>query len=98
MAGRAERATRKTRAKTRRIARTKKRLSDEDARQALRLQLEAAYKAGASIRDLATAHKLAFGTVRTLLLEAGVTLRARGGPNHTRRDAVDAPDTTSERG
>jgi hypothetical protein len=88
-------ADRKQRTKIRRIARTKKRLSDEDARQSLREELKAAYEAGASIRDLATSQKLAFGTVRTLLLEAGVTLRSRGGPNHTRRDTGSEPSRRS---
>lgn len=94
MAGRAAAsgsAGRKQRAKTRRIARTKKRLRDEDTRQVLREQLKAAYQAGASIRDLARSNRLAFGTVRTLLLEAGVTLRSRGGPNHMRRDTESKP-------
>lgn len=88
-------ADRKQRTKIRRIARTKKRLSDEDARQTLRAQLKTDYEAGASIRDLATSQKLAFGTVRTLLLEAGVTLRSRGGPNHTRRDTGPEPSRRS---
>lgn len=92
-------ADRKQRATVRRIARTKKRLADEDTRQALRDELRAAYVAGASIRELAAARKLAFGTVRTLLLEAGVTLRARGGPNHTRHvPSQAARKTTTKRG
>lgn len=74
----------------RRMARTRRRLADEQARSALRARLKDAYERGSSIRQLAKAHKLAFATVRTLLLEAGVTLRSRGGPNRKRRDAKQA--------
>lgn len=38
------------------------------------------YEAGASIRQLSVRHQLAFGTVRTLLLEADTVLRAPGKP------------------
>jgi hypothetical protein len=70
----------------RRMIRTRRRLANEENRTALSAELKVAYEAGASIRDLAAEHRLAFGTVRTLLLEAGVVLRVRGGPNHVRRD------------
>jgi hypothetical protein len=75
----------KARKYVRRMLRTRRRLSETDVREALRTQLRHQYEAGASVRELAKAHKLAFGTVRTLLLEAGVTLRSRGGPNHVRQ-------------
>jgi transcriptional regulator with XRE-family HTH domain len=39
------------------------------------------YEAGMSIRDLAVASGVAWGTARTLLIEAGTTLRPRGGDN-----------------
>lgn len=82
---------RKPKAQYRRMARTRRRLAKEDAREVLRVQLKLACEAGASIRDLADAHKLAFATVRTLLLEAGVPLRSRGGPNRRRRDGDQLP-------
>lgn len=71
--------------RTGRMLRTRRRLSDEETRAAVRAEFKTAYEAGTSIRQLAVAHRLAFGTVRTLLLEAGVVLRTRGGPNHVRR-------------
>ncbi|MPZ81913.1 MAG: transcriptional regulator [Actinophytocola sp.] len=48
---------------------------------------------GSSIRELAEAHKLAFGTVRTLLIETGVTLRSRGGPNRAQQKPRQEPRT-----
>ncbi|MFD9903864.1 helix-turn-helix domain-containing protein [Streptomyces sp. NPDC059063] len=42
-------------------------------------ELRCEYDAGASIRGLARRHELSYGTVRTLLLQAGTTLRGRGG-------------------
>ena len=69
-----------------RMVRTRRRLAKQKVREALRVQLKRQYEAGASIRELAARNKVAFGTVRTLLLEAGVPLRSRGGPNHRRRD------------
>jgi hypothetical protein len=69
------------------MVRTRRRLAKKKAREALRVQMKLEYEAGASIRELAAVHKVAFGTVRTLLLEADVTLRSRGGPNHTRENS-----------
>jgi hypothetical protein len=66
------------------MVRTRRHLADEETRAELHAALKAAYLAGASIRDLAAEHDLAFGTARSLLLEAGVTLRPRGGANHVR--------------
>lgn len=80
------------------MIRTRRRLSDEETRTALGDELKAAYLAGASIRELAVEHDLAFGTVRTLLLEAGVALRARGGPNHVRREPDKQNDTSTKKG
>lgn len=48
-------------------------------RQAAATRAEAAYTTGASIRDVAAQENVSFGLARQLLLEAGVTLRGRGG-------------------
>jgi hypothetical protein len=80
------------------MIRTRRRLKDKEARTALGRELKAAYEAGASIRDLAAERRLAFGTVRTLLLEAGVVLRTRGGPNHVRQEPTSPDDTPIEKG
>ena len=42
-------------------------------------QLLAEYYGGASIRTLAARHGISIGRVRTLLVEAGVAFRPRGG-------------------
>jgi hypothetical protein len=84
-------------ASTRRMLRTRRRLKDQDTRAVLAGELKAAYEAGASIRQLASTHRLAFGTVRTLLFEAGVVLRTRGGPNHVRRESDGHTDTSPKR-
>jgi hypothetical protein len=42
--------------------------------------LAARYEAGASIRQLAAETSRSYWQVRTLLVEAGETLRPRGGP------------------
>lgn len=64
-----------------RMVRTRKRLAKPTVREALRLRLKRKYEAGASIRELGVRHRL------SLLLEAGVTLRSRGGPNHRRKNS-----------
>lgn len=64
----------------RRVIRTRRRLADEATRTTLSAELKVAYEAGESIRELAAEHRLAYGTTRTLLLEAGVVLQTRGGP------------------
>lgn len=46
-------------------------------RERLREALADGYEGGASIRDVAAGHGLSYGLARTLLLEAGVTLRSR---------------------
>ncbi|WP_284576658.1 helix-turn-helix domain-containing protein [Streptomyces sp. 2P-4] len=46
-------------------------------REKLRSDLAKGYDSGASIRMLADDYELSFGLTRTLLLEAGVTLRTR---------------------
>lgn len=50
-----------------------------DRRQAVALDMQRDYYAGSSIRNLATRHGFAFGTVRTLLLDVKTKLRPRGG-------------------
>lgn len=43
------------------------------------LRLKREYEAGASIRALSTRHKLAFGTIRTMLVAANTRFRSPGG-------------------
>lgn len=57
---------------------TRRALSDPEVRASTRKRLEAAYERHASIRDLVERTGYSFGTVRNLLLEAGVILRGRG--------------------
>ncbi|MFD3844785.1 helix-turn-helix domain-containing protein [Streptomyces microflavus] len=45
----------------------------------LRNAVATAYEEGASIRDLVAVHPASYGLIRALLLEAGVTLRTKGG-------------------
>jgi hypothetical protein len=48
-------------------------------------ELRSAYESGASIRNLVASTGRSYGSVHSMLLESGTTLRARGGPNHTSR-------------
>jgi len=48
-------------------------------------ELRSAYERGASIRNLAATTGRSYGSIHSMLLESGTTLRARGGPNHTSR-------------
>lgn len=41
-------------------------------------QIVSAYKNGTTLRELAELHEVSAGTVRNLLVEEGVTMRARG--------------------
>lgn len=43
------------------------------------LQMQRDYYAGASIRSLAKKEGVSYGTARAMLVEAGTTLRNRGG-------------------
>ena len=43
------------------------------------------YEGGASIRNLVATTGRSYGSVHSMLLESGTTLRGRGGPNHTSR-------------
>lgn len=82
----------------RRMLRTRQRLTDGETRAKLANDLRTAYLTGASIRELGTKHRLAFGTVRALLLETGVVLRTRGGPNHVRHQSGGDETPTTNRG
>ena len=57
---------------------TRSRLTGPE-RAALTKKVVAGYKKGATIRELAEAHGRSYGTIHTLLVEAEVVLRARGG-------------------
>ncbi|OBK44124.1 helix-turn-helix domain-containing protein [Mycobacterium sp. 1081908.1] len=46
-------------------------------------ELRNAYEGGASIRHLVATTGRSYGSVHSMLLESGTTLRGRGGPNHT---------------
>ncbi|MCV7379993.1 transcriptional regulator [Mycobacterium alsense] len=48
-------------------------------------ELRNAYEGGASIRTLAATTGKSYGSIHSMLLESGTTLRGRGGPNHTSR-------------
>ncbi|MFZ3595113.1 helix-turn-helix domain-containing protein [Streptomyces sp. BH104] len=50
-----------------------------DERAELRKALAAKYRTGSSIRELLAEYGLSYGLTHTLLLEEGVTLRARSG-------------------
>lgn len=60
----------------------KGRRDDHPARVQGGLLLRREYEAGASIRALSTRHRLAFGTIRTLLMEANTQLRGPGRAQH----------------
>ncbi|BDB43051.1 transcriptional regulator [Mycobacterium kiyosense] len=48
-------------------------------------ELRSAYERGASIRNLAASTGRSYGSVHSMLLESGTTMRSRGGPNHRSR-------------
>lgn len=50
-----------------------------DRREAVGKQMQAKYYAGSSIRGIAASERLAYGTVRQLLLDVKTKLRPRGG-------------------
>lgn len=54
----------------------------DQAREQLLDELRYAYEGGASIRTLAASTGRSYGSIHSLLLESGTTLRSRGGPNH----------------
>ncbi|MGK2879302.1 MAG: helix-turn-helix domain-containing protein [Mycobacterium sp.] len=45
-------------------------------------ELRYAYENGASIRTLVASTGRSYGSIHSLLLESGTTMRGRGGPNH----------------
>jgi hypothetical protein len=49
------------------------------------LELRNAYEGGASIRKLVASTGRSYGSVHSMLIESGTTLRSRGGPNHVSR-------------
>lgn len=46
-------------------------------------ELRHAYEGGASIRNLVATTGRSYGSVHSLLVESGTTMRGRGGPNRT---------------
>jgi hypothetical protein len=56
-----------------------------DVRLEFRRTLRRQYEGGMSIRQLAAHHGRSFGNVRQLLVEAGTTLRPRGGAHARKR-------------
>ncbi|ORB72220.1 helix-turn-helix domain-containing protein [Mycobacterium scrofulaceum] len=56
-------------------------------REQLLFELRNAYEGGASIRTLVASTGRSYGSIHSMLLQAGTTMRARGGPNHTSRSA-----------
>ncbi|KZS66191.1 MAG: transcriptional regulator [Mycobacterium pseudokansasii] len=56
-------------------------------REQLLHELRNAYEGGASIRKLAASVGRSYGSVHSMLLESGTTMRSRGGPNHRARPA-----------
>ena len=61
-------------------ARKPKKTRDEMLR-----ELRSAYEGGASIRTLVGTTGRSYGSIHSMLLESGTTLRGRGGPNYTSR-------------
>nr|WP_156671412.1 MULTISPECIES: helix-turn-helix domain-containing protein [unclassified Mycobacterium] len=49
--------------------------------------LRHAYESGASIRSLVTTTGRSYGSVHSMLVESGTTMRSRGGPNRTAKSA-----------
>ncbi len=48
-------------------------------------ELRNAYEGGASIRTLVASTGRSYGSIHSMLREAGVAMRGRGGPNHKTR-------------
>jgi hypothetical protein len=48
-------------------------------------ELRSAYEGGASIRNLVATTGRSYGSIHSMLCEAGTTMRSRGGPNHRAR-------------
>lgn len=56
--------------------------NSDQAREQLLGELRYAYEGGASIRTLVASTGRSYGSIHSLLLESGTTMRSRGGPNH----------------
>ncbi|MHA0287090.1 helix-turn-helix domain-containing protein [Mycobacterium sp. C3-094] len=64
----------------------KKNVKDiQENREQLISELRTAYEGGASIRTLVASTGRSYGSVHSMLREAGATMRSRGGPNHRGR-------------
>ncbi|ORB30442.1 helix-turn-helix domain-containing protein [Mycolicibacterium parafortuitum] len=59
--------------------------NDGKSREQLITELRSAYERGASIRTLVASTGHSYGSIHTMLREAGATMRSRGGPNHRGR-------------
>jgi hypothetical protein len=64
--------------------RTRERHPGPQRHAALCVELLPAYRAGASLRELATRHGVSPGSIRRILLDNGVTSRRRGGKGRSR--------------
>ncbi|MCQ8775042.1 helix-turn-helix domain-containing protein [Streptomyces telluris] len=58
---------------------------DVEIRHQVGARLRKLYEGGASVRELADATGRSYSSVHRLLLEAGTTLRERGGASHRHR-------------
>ncbi len=56
-----------------------------EARETMARQVSEQYRAGASIREIASATGRSYGFIHRLLLESDVVLRGRGGATRSRR-------------
>ena len=64
--------------------RTRRSLKRPETRRIVQERMGELYAEGHSLRSIAVLFNLSAGTVRTLLAEFGVTLRARGNPTARR--------------
>lgn len=58
---------------------------DNKTRDQLVSELRSEYERGASIRSLVASTGHSYGSVHSMLREAGAAMRSRGGPNHRGR-------------
>ncbi|WP_369808555.1 MULTISPECIES: helix-turn-helix domain-containing protein [unclassified Mycobacterium] len=65
----------------------KRTLQRSKTRDQLLVELRNAYEGGASIRTLSARTGRSYGSIHSLLRQAGTTMRGRGGPNRTARVA-----------
>lgn len=57
------------------------------ARDQMLHDLRHAYEGGASIRSLVLTTGRSYGSIHSMLVESGTTMRSRGGPNRTAKSA-----------